>query len=344
MADKKPFQLGTRQHINSFDRTNIAIGNQASVPLPPVGFLSGLLINVRADVTLTAPGVLTTDAPWNILKRLRIVLNSGVVVYDTSGFGAFIVNQRMLMRNYDPLNPGIFQIPNAAGVNHWEFSLYVPVAQNERQQFITGLVNLQAQMVSANVEFVFANNVNDVISNCTGIAGTIDTTYVFYELPDPFQFDYPPYTTHRIMQIDQPIITTGDFEFLIPREGILLQLIHNVKLNGLNQTIAQGNFPGQNNLINSMRLDINRGELIYRVSSRAQALWQLLNNGVYPGVYEWNFLDAGVTGTGEGFQRDTFPSDSISDFRSILEIDSSAVLGANAQVNTIRRVLQNQPY
>src|ERR1700694_709420 len=112
--NRYPFRAGVRQSRQNGSRERIAIGSQTSTLFPEVGYLGNIVVNVHAGVTLYAPGVLTTNAPWDLTKHFKLNLNNGTSVFDCSGFGTFVVNQRCLMRSFDPLNSGVFQSPTNA--------------------------------------------------------------------------------------------------------------------------------------------------------------------------------------------------------------------------------------
>ncbi len=347
-----PFRSNTRQRMQQFATAAITLGNQVSIELPRVGFLSGIMLTLSAAVTLAGATTLTLGSPWNVLKRIKVNLNTGAAsIYDTSGMGAYLVNDRMIRSAYDPTNPGLTNALTANGVNNWTFSLYIPIAINDQQQFALGLINLQAPEIRCTLDLTFATAGTDLVAaNFTSITGTVVCSYVYYEVPDPRRVLFPPLVLHRILEERQAITAVGDQVYTFPRGGTILSLIHLVTLNG--HFAIPSAEPGATGVgeIDSLRLILNKTDTLYSLPARAQALWQAINKGMGAGIggvlsnaglaWEWNFLDAGVTRIGEGDFRDTLNSEAISTLESILTVNSAAVIGATAYLDSIRRIYQ----
>lgn len=337
---KIPFRYGSRQRMQPIASVPIQLGNQASIELPRVGMLSGILLNVSAVVNLSAPGALATEAGFNLLKRIRVSTNLGMAnIFDCSGFGTASVNTQMLIEGFNAENGFLYTVPTANGNNNWEFSLFVPIAMNDQLQHGIGLINLQAPEIRCTLDLAFATQGSDVVSNFNTISGTVTAHYIFYEVPDPRRVAYPPVTVVRTLEETQPIFQTGDQIYTLPRGGSLLQLMHITKLNGLNATLAQG-FAGQSNLLESGRIVLNKTDTVYEMSGRAQALWEYMDNRIVPANWCWNFLGAGPTRMNDSDFRDVFNTDAISTLESILVVKSGTVIGANASLTSIRRILQ----
>lgn len=350
-AQKIPFRLGTRQRMQQFATVAIALGNQVTTELPRVGFLAGILLNVRATVTLSAGGALALGAPWNLLKRVKVSLNTGAAsIFDCSGVGLYLVNDRMLRSAYDPTNSGLVSAPVANGANVWGFNLYIPISINDELQFGLGLINLQAPEVRCTIDITFATTGTDLSTNFSTVTGNVDMSYVYYEVPDPRRVAFPPLVLHRILEERQAITAVGDQVYTFPRGGTVLQLLHLVTINGhyaTPQAAGAGTGVGE---VDGMRLILNKTDTLYNLPYRAWALWQALNKGMGAQIggaltnagiaWEHNFLDASIGRIGEGDFRDTIDSESISTLESIVTVNSAAVLGAANYLDSIRRIFQ----
>jgi hypothetical protein len=335
-----PFRYGTRQRIYSFGSAQIVLGNQVTTELPRVGFLAGIFLDVNAVVTLAGAGALATFGPWSLFKRISVTMNTGQSsIYDTSGYGAFIVNENMLARSFNPLNAASFVAPVAQGANTWRFGLFIPIAMNDEQQFNIGLINLQAPEIRCTLNLTFANAGAEFTTQFQTVTGTVGLSYLYYEVPNPQMVAYPPLAVHRILEDRQAITAVGDQTYVFPRGGTVLELAHVVTLNSIVTT------PGINaavpDLIDSMRLVLNKTDTVYNMPSGVVRQWQLLNKANDVGhCYKWNFLDGSISRMGEGDFRDTIDSEQLSTLESILTVNAGAVIGAAAFVDSIRRVFQ----
>lgn len=343
-----PFRLGTRQRMQQFGSQAVALGSTWVQELPRVGFVAGVILNLSATVTLSGAGALALYGPFSLLRRIKINMNTGAAtVFDCSGFGAASVMASMQRAGLTPTDSDIYQVPVAVGANAWSFSLWIPIAINDTEQFQNGLINLQAPEVRCTLEVTFANTGAEFVTNFTSVTGTLFASYLFYEVPNPSQVQYPPLALCRTLEDRQSITATGDQTYTFPRGGLILGLIHNVTLNGLLATWAQG-VVNQSNLIDSMRMVINKTDTVYNNLARAQAVFQKLKSPIqFPtgpsfGSYNWfwNFLDATEAGTGAGDTRDSIDSEAISVLECILTVNSGATVGATAFLDSIRRIYQ----
>ena len=337
----RPFRYTTRQRMQQVATVPIALGNQVSTELPRVGLISGIILNFSSVLTLSAAGVFTAGAPWNILKRIAVNLNTGAAsIFNCSGFGAFIVNSRML-RSSMYLNAAMDNASSLIGANNVFFSLYIPIAMNDQLQFENGLINLQAPEVRMTIDLTFAASGAEFVTNFTSITGNVNLSYVYYELPDPRSTQYPPLALHRILEERTAITAVGDQVYTFPRGGSLMQLCQVVTLNGAHVTLEQG--LANSNLIDSVRMVLNKTDTVYNNSGRGWALWQALQQGGVNPVgkaIDWNFFDAGATRAGEGDSRDWINSEALSTLEFFTTINSGAVIGASAFLDNIRRIYQ----
>lgn len=341
-----PFRLGTRQRMQQFGSTTIGLGNQYVQEFPRVGFLAAAIINVSATVTCAGAGALALFAPFSLFKRIKVNLNTGAAsVFDCSGYGTaqVMATQRA---GLSPTDPDLYQAPTANGANTWSFSLYVPVAMNDCEQFQNGLINLQAPEIRCTLELTFANAGSEFVTNFSTITGTVWVSYVYYEVPNPAVVQYPPLALVRTLEDRQAITATGDQVYTFPRGGLLIDLLHVVTLNGLLATWAQG-ITNQSNLVDSKRMVINKTDTVYNNLARMEAVWHKLKAPVQFGTpsfpsfaWRWNFMDASEAGTGSGDTRDAIDSEAVSVLESILTVNSGATIGATAFVDTIRRIYQ----
>lgn len=339
----RPFRYSTRQRMQQFATVPIVIGSQVTTDLPRTGLVSGIILNFAAVMTLSGAGVFTYLGPWGFLQRIVVNLNTGASqIFNCSGLGTRYVNARMIRSGIFPDNNQLAGATSNIGANTVYFSFYIPIAMNDELQFENGLINLQAPEVRMSLDLTFANAGSNVVTNFTSITGSVNLSYVYYELPNPHTTLYPPLALHRILEDQQAITQTGDQVYFFPLGGSLMQLTQFVVLNGAIASLQQG-VATNLNMIDSIRMVLNNTDTVIQLPGRAQAMWQALNQaGPNPvgDTIDWNLFDAGVTRTGEGDSRDWINSEMLSVLQFIPTINPGAVVGTVASLNTIRRIFQ----
>lgn len=331
-----PFRKGTRQHFRLTGDIPY-VTNRDGTPrnLDQTGFLAGLLIHVTGTMTLVAASALTADGPWNLVRRVRLVLNTGVNVDDLSGYGAFLTNF-LIKEEFNPSSSGlaaVFAAPAAIGANVWDFFLWLPVAANDGINFEAGLINLQTEELRARVEITWAPE-TDAVGGTPTFVGRADVSSLFYEVPDPRAVQFPPLNVlHRLIEERTVINATGDVRYPILRQGTIMQLVHTVRLNNLRNTAD----------VVALRLELNRSDQVYRYLRQEQLWHHALRYGQdFPaGVFAWDFWNAQMD-VSQGDARDFIDTEAVAQTDSVIEIAAGAVLGAAGTNNldTIRRFTQ----
>lgn len=344
-GEREGFRQGTRQRMSQIGSMTVAIGAQEQVPLPPVGYGSCLLLTFNGTLTLSAPGVFHYPGPWGFIDRIRIDVNNGAAnAFDTTGFGAYLVNQRMIKDAMFLGNNQLSFVSANAGANPIYFSLLLPIGFGDDVLFHMGLVNLQATDVIGNLNVTFANSGSNVVTNFTSLAGTITATYVSYEVPDLSHYLPPPPFMVRIVEdAPRPITATGEIEYVVPRGGTLLQLLQYVVLNDTVQTLKGQSTTGLDPNITYGKLVLNGMDINYSVPAVNQALWQAFcQRGSDPvgDCWDWNFMAAGETRVASGDLRDAYDAASISEIKTVLNIKQGATIGTVAHMHAIRRITQ----
>lgn len=338
-----PFRYGTRRRIRQVNSVAYSSGaDLAPIKMPEVGFLSALIIEVSGTMNVSgSPGVLVDKGPWNLLKRIKFDVNLGTSnIVDVSGFGAFLVASD-LKRGFGPSGGGnntpissVYAAPVVNGNNTWKLMYYIPIAANDWDAFDTGLINLQAPEVQANLN-ITCGTTADVFSSGagTGFTGTITVHQVYYDVPDPKQVAWPLTQVVRTVEEATPILVTGDFTYYqILRQGTLLELISVVRCNGaLSEAFDQ------------LQFRLNKSDYVeQRNKSAAGFLNQYANSIVPPtGVFFWQFWNAMGQPQG-GDLRDTFNTEKVTTMEAGVLITSGTTLGSNNNdFSNIRRVLVN---
>jgi hypothetical protein len=176
-------------------------------------------------------------------------------------------------------------------------------------------------------------------SDTLTLAGNVNVYYQYYEVPNPDQVQLPPRVLHRLLEDRTAIVATGDTTYLVPRQGVLLQCIHNLILNG---TISKNStdLTGRRLVFNKTDTPYNMDYIMDRILNRFRYGFSGADNDLPAGAYIWDFFDADQQPT-RGDLRDAVDTEALATLESILTIASGATLGSgNNFVDTIRRITQ----
>lgn len=336
-----PFRQGTRQRFAKVGTVAYAAGSSLQpVLMPRVGLLSRIYVQFRGTGTLSGAGALADKGPWNLLSRARVTANIGsAAIVDVSGYGAFLISRKHDFPGFaadkagvgDTVpNADIHAFPVAMGANTWALTWCLPIAANARNEFDAGLINLQAPEVQVQLELV-TGALLDPATLVTATTGTFHIFYEYYEIPDPRQFQLPPLVLCRTLEESQPVTAVGDNVYTVPRQGVLLNLIHVLTVNAL----RSDSFDEQ-----SMRF--NKTDTVYRQERQAARIGDRVRNVLnpIPGVTEYDLFDAKAA-ISQGDTRDAVDTEELSTLESIISVSSGAGLGANNNtLASVRRILQ----
>jgi len=365
----KPFRYNTRRRFQRFGTQTFAgadtfLGQQQSYQIPQVGFLAAIICQVDGTVTRAGGDTGTFGGRlFNCVKRLRVSLNLGSAsLVDASGYGIYQLNQT-LKYNYGPdlggdgsgpayppngyltMDPDVYSgkdaVPETAVP--FLFTYFVPISINLGRNFNLGLVNLQAPEIRANVEVTMTNTLAELFETPIGnpppvLTGThfndvrMRLSYLFFEVPNPDEVNYPPYVVHRLIEDRTPFANTGDVTYQIPRQGTLLRLLQNVICNNRNNAYDW----------RALTLRVNKTDDIERQSSLDNRFFSRFNYGhsMPAGMIVWEFYNAEEVPCSGDF-RDAIDTESVSTIEFITSIDGGATLGnGNNYIDSLRQIVQ----
>lgn len=353
MAEKRKFSFreNCRQRIAPVGVIPYA-ANQPATPLelPRVGMLNALILHLEGNMTYSAsPTTFTNLGPWSIVNRIKFGINLGsALICDLSGYGAFLITSS-IERDFRPdksIGPQILNLPDediyvtdlstVASPKPVSLTWIIPIAANDAMGFSTGLINLQAPEVRAQLDVSF-NDHTQFAATATGFTGAMSVFYKYYEVPNPQTTQIPPLTLHRILEEQQAVNTTGEQVYTLPRMGVLMQLFHVLNINGARQGML-----GNVNSPTEFQIKFNKTDSPYRMQRQQMRLLQRLHLGVdLPfGVYVHDFWHA-TQEVSEGDLRDCIDTEAISTVESTIVVPSTAVLGVgNNNLISVRRILQ----
>ena len=328
-SGKIPFRYGSRRRIQRVGFVPFQEGAVAApLQLPNVGYLAGLFLTWRGNITGTGVSP-KLGGPWNLLRRIRLNLNLGSAsVIDVSGYGVHLLN----LHNGNNLANHLLY----SGTSRWHY--YLPVAVNLGENFSTGLILLQDPQLRATLELTF--NTLGTVFNGTGLGvadgAGVEVYYVYWEVPDLEKVSQPPLVLHRVVEDTMPVSQAGEVPYLVPRQGILLQMLHILVLNGSYSDSWERAF-----------IRLNRVDTIAEATPDVLNALQVLaqdgygvDNNHFTHVIPWDFFSAG-TKAGSGDLRDALDTEAITTTESVVVIPSSATFGTgNNFIHTVRRILQ----
>lgn len=321
-----PFRYGSRMRIQRVGFIPFQENTQAPpLELPRVGFLAAVVLEWRGAVIGT--DFVWPRGPWALVRRLRLGLNLGAVnIYDTTGYGNYLIN---LLNGRDFTKHPLYD-----PTSRWHY--YIPVAVNLGENATTGLVLLQDPEVRATVEVTWGSLV-DAFSG-TGLyvasGAGLDVYYVYFEVPDLRKVSAPPLVLHRILEDTQPITQVGDNAYLVPRQGILLQLAHTLTLRGAFSSEWDRAF-----------IRLNRTDTIMEFTPGVHYALDLrgrhAQSAIVPTHVVFHDLFRAMGALDRGDLRDALDTEAVTTTESVVTVSRDATLGVNDNfLGAIRRIIQ----
>lgn len=342
------FNEKTRQNFTELPQQNVQPGGRVYFTLPPVGLLSRLFINIKGVMNVT-PGTGTAvksdrDA-WNLIKRIRLIANSGTAIFDVSGYGTYLINHLMSFgcapdkTIFDRgVGTEVFAAGVANGNNDWLLSLQIPVAINQRDPM--GLIMLQNSATNLQLEIDFneAAGANNTIApivttgNATAaFTGKVGCMMEYFTVPREKE-DYPPLNViHQWIENQDSIVSTGEYVKTMQRGNTYMRLLHYLTLDNALNTAA----------VDKLKIVYNQAETPYMINKPSQMALQRsrygmdLPKGTY--AHDW-YMSNGVVGHGNA--RDFINTMMVTEFQSIIDIASGSTVPAGKSfINTLTEQL-----
>jgi hypothetical protein len=332
-----PFRFNTRQRRKSVQTMAMPTGGGQGTPvlLNKIGYLAKLFLLFEFDISNSSTVTAADLAPFSIVKRITVQLNnSSQVLFDTSGYGAFLINtiKRQNGRIDQSSNTTVYQFPTASGNNQkLRFGFEIPINLSDGVNFEAGLINLQAPEVQCQVNVNFEGTAANVGSNLTINSGNCYIYSEYYEVPDPTQVLQPEVLLHKWSEDQQPISQTGDNIYTVPNGGKLMRLITIVRCNGARSAA-----------IDSQSLRVNTTDYVYQEDNRLK-LWLARYRYGYDlptGCYVQDFANS-YDHPEETDMRDFLDTERITTLENITTITSGTTLGTGTNfLNTLRETIQ----
>lgn len=330
-----PFRPNTRQKRLKIGTATFGLGESRSLLLPEVGYLARIWLFFEGTVTYSAASTVADLSPYSLFKRISVTLNNAATdLYNTSGFGAFIVNSTLTkVGRLDQQTDAEFYVyPVSGSAQRFVLGLQIPISLSQGFNFEAGLINLQAPEVQCQLNVDFANALTDIGTNITALSGSIHAYYEYYEVPSPAQVMQPPVVLHRIIEQVQPVNNTGDTIYTVPRGGNMLRLWHVLRLNG-----------ARSDSYDEHSIRFNQSETVYKQEKRLNKILARERYGynmpVGVIVADWAYA---LQHPEESDMRDAINTEMVTTTDSIVTVSSGATLGSNNNfLVSIREILQS---
>lgn len=364
-----PFALGTRRIIERiFSGTLTPGGAQVSVDLAKVGYLAGLILRLSGTYTVATdtPGPKATF-PYDYLQRIQldlpglndpISISGTMLKYQnmagldltmgnpaaTGGiFAGFDTDQMSgtFLKNADYLVVAADVYPVAVTANVWNLTWYLPVAHNARDH--RGLIPLgNSQTATLRITPGADADLVATPANHTASALTLDVFQVYYTA-QPAGVSAPDTQWAVVFdQYEQVVSAVGDQVVDIPRDGVLLNVMHCFR----NVDTA---FPIASTLaaqLSAVSFRVARDKLWDNVQLAAKLIEQNAGRSIpYPAgliVYDFDKEQGGipfVDGAGERIAGWVF-SDGIPEIKSTLTVPAAATLTNAKIITTVKRLMK----
>lgn len=339
------FLKKTRQNLVPYAALSFTAGQNSPFELNRVGLIARIVLKISGVFTCAHASKTSftkkMKAPWTLIDRIKINLNTGVNLVDCSGYGLYLRNL-LYARNHriDEIIVGsdVYRFGNVVSsggtVNNLDFVLEIPVAINDRDP--VGFLMMQSQEIVANVRIDWAAALADVLMTdvdvvVSAVAITATPLIELFSIPSSAA-DYPDTSlVHQIFEDMQPISTTGEQKYTVPRGGIYMKIIHSVELNAALAGLTD---------IDEMTLTYNQNQTPYEISAQLQRYEQLRKYGrILPdGCFVWDFFYQGIPNLA-GF-RDLINSGAVTEMWSKPYVASGATLGSGTnKLFTVREQL-----
>lgn len=311
------FERNTRQKMIRLATINKPVGGGISpaVELPKSGFLGRLFLSI----SITTAGTITTQNPLgaaSAIKRVRVVTNTGIDIYNTSGVGyGYILQNLQELEGVNGRQPKNQFNSTLVTATTYNLDMVIPIMLNMHDTI--GILQLQNEQLQVSLIIEWESDVNVILTGGGTLTGTAIPMMEFFTTP-PDPADHPELgMIHQIIE-DQYVVaqSSGDYIVNVPRGNIYLQLgcgygVKAAAVDNWNRVIAR----------------INQSDILYDLTPAGQdqivGFRQNLTRGL--GQFYLDFL--GSDGLGAyGSARDFLNSGLLTDWQLVLTVTAADTL------------------
>lgn len=284
-------------------------GGVVQTTLPKTGLLSKIYLAISVTIagSLSSPNALGVASA---IPRIRLTLNSGLDLYNTSMVGySYLLNELLGLETGLPSNN---QGRTAVTATTFALDMVIPVAMNDRDPI--GYLMLQNEQTIANLSLEFAAGAT--VATGATVTATIKPYLELFTVPVDMR-DWPPLNAaHQILEDSQAVPAAGQFVYNWPRGNTYLQVAHGLGVG------ASGS-----DLFTQAAIRVNQSDYLQQTDTgflTSEHWW--LRNRTRPagGIY---FDLMGTTGLGNfGSTRDMFNSALVTDLATVITASNSGTL------------------
>lgn len=359
-APPTPFRLGSRTLIEHVATKDFALSQRLDFPLRKVGYLDGLLVRLTGQWTVDAA---TPDErpgfPYNVVARFTLnipglshpISLSGyqmkmqnLVGYDygmhARGFdkiASAIVGQANAFHDSDLDDQAVITVAAARDVDLWWF---IPSHRSARD--LRGIMPIGGdQDTVLEVHCGALADIFDAPAQITSVAALDVEVYQVFHTAPPAGVAAPDTSWAVVFdEYSQGVNATGDQNIEIPRDGVILNVIHAI---WLDDDLFP---PAPEAAISSLSLRVNRDKLLDAVPYVAYAkLAAMRGDRPLPAgvlAYDFDFRAADVPFYDAGYERQAewLFSAGVTEIESRIAIASGTALDNAKIVTSVKRLMR----
>lgn len=327
----------TRQNFMNLANLDYKSKQGVYVDIARVGFLATVKLIFNGKLTAKHASKTTftkaPTAPYSIAERVKLMLNNGTALWDTSGWGAYLKNmidKQEYKMDYalEGGSPAVFSFGNAVSAtgaeNDVNFSLNLPLSINDRDMIGLLLLQNDSTVLTLRIENADASALmTDTDIECE-LIGSWEVVIEYFSVPASVE-DYPNLTRlHQVLESQRAITNTGENKMSLQRGKTYMRIINSLALDG--KYVDE---------VNRIRLTYNLNTTPYDMSGAAMKVLQRERYGrdLPVGTYVHDFFYQGIPNLGN--HRDFVYSGNVAEFDQFVNINSGAVMGANNNTLTM---------
>jgi len=278
--------------------------------IPKTAILSGLTLNITGSLTgtLTSPNAL---GKASIIRRVRLIANSGIALIDVSGAGYHYLLRNQLETGIDVLNSSDAKSAVASGA--YDLSMFFPIAVNSRDAL--GLFMLQNNDTALRLEVEFESNAA-IATGISAHTNTVQPVLDLFTVPvDPK--DWPDFKyIHTMTEEALSVPAAGEVSWYWPRGNSYLTLFHGLGIG------ASGS-----DLWTQYRMRVNQSDYIFDwdVATANRMFQRYRGYSRVSGVVPVDLMFTSGLGN-YGSARDAFDSSRVTDVASVIQASAAGTL------------------
>lgn len=297
------FERNTRQKMTPLAAlTRPTGGGVSQMEIPKAGLLARIFLQISGSVagTLSAPNALGMAS---IIKRVRLLTNSGIDLFNVSGAGYGYLLQPWLELNEHLASPAN-QYNTVVTATTFNLNMVIPAMINQHDPI--GMILLQDEQLQVILSVEW--EADATVATGATVTGTATPVIEFFTTP-PDRADRPRLdVVHQIIEDQIVVSAAGEQIYNAPRGNTYLQLLFGV---GINASAADS--------WSRAVMRINQSDNLYDVTPALMTALVGFRTGLTRGLGQIPFDLLGSDGLGNyGSSRDFINSGLLTDFQVVI--------------------------